>query len=92
MERVLHLNFLCTLYAENGASLDYNLLFPPQVGFLHNPPTTGNARIHFRLDRVAQEPNETLTLRLIPIVPIPTGDAVFFRDTLAVTLVDSDSE
>ena len=51
-----------------------------------------NAIVTFRVDAIAQEPDETLTLQLDPVIPGPMGDAVFFRDTITLTIVDSDSE
>ena len=48
--------------------------------------------VTFRLDPdgIAQEHNETLILELDPISALPTGDAVFFRKYLSLTIVDSD--
>ena len=49
----------------------------------------------FRTDAIAQEDNETLILELV-ITPgtnaPPSGDGVFFRNTINLTIVDSDSK
>ena len=48
----------------------------------------------FRVDAIAQEPNETLSLELVPTMSttLPTGDGVFFRNILTMNIVDSDSK
>ena len=51
-----------------------------------------NVVLTFRVDTVAQEPNETFTLTLNPLVaPIPR-EGLFFQNTIQVTVVDSDSK
>ena len=47
-----------------------------------------------RADRIAQEVNETFTIELIPRAGTTqlTGDGVFFRNTLEVTIIDSDGK
>ena len=53
-----------------------------------------NVMLTFHVDSVAQEPNETFTLTLNPVVP-PTpreGLCIFFRNTIQVTIVDNDSK
>ena len=54
--------------------------------------TPDNAIITFRVDAIAQEPDETLSLQLLQLLSGPTGDAVFFRDSITLTIIDSDSE
>jgi hypothetical protein len=68
-------------------------LATPQVGFLFSPPTPGNVTFTFRVDSIAQEPNETfeLVLASIGILP-PNNGASYFRDTLSLTIIDSDSK
>ena len=44
------------------------------------------------MDNISQEPNETFTLRLDPDIPLPPMDGLFFRDTIQMTIVDSDSK
>ena len=51
-----------------------------------------NVVLTFRVDSIAQEPNETFNLTLNPAVaPVPR-EGLFFRDTIQVTIVDSDSK
>ena len=56
------------------------------------PDPPDNVVFTFRVDAIAQEPNETLSLELMPRTALPTGDAVFFRNTLTMSIVDSDSK
>ena len=44
----------------------------------------------FRVDSIAQEPNETFTLTLSPLLPPTPRDGLFFQDTIQVTIVDND--
>ena len=49
----------------------------------------------FRTDSIAQEENETLILQLVTTSGTnapPSGDGVFFRNTINITIVDSDSK
>ena len=49
----------------------------------------------FRTDAIAQEENETLILELVTTPETnarPSGDGVFFRNTINLTIVDSDSK
>jgi hypothetical protein len=51
-----------------------------------------NVVLTFRVDSIAQEPNETFTLTLDPlVVPIPR-EGLFFRNTIEVTIMDNDSK
>ena len=56
------------------------------------PTPPDNVVFTFRVDAIAQEPNETLSLELIPAATttLPSGDAVFFRNTLSMTLTVRD--
>ena len=51
----------------------------------------GNVVLTFRVDAVAQEPKETFTLTLDPLAFVPPR-GFFFRNTIDVTIVDSDSK
>ena len=51
-----------------------------------------NVVLTFRVDRIAQEPNETFTLTLDPVVALNPREGLFFQSTLQVTIVDSDSK
>ena len=57
-----------------------------------NPPD--NVVFTFNVDAIAQEQDETLLLELVPMstTTLPTGDAVFFRKYIVLTIVDSDSK
>ena len=48
--------------------------------------------LSFHADRIAQEPDESFTLELISSSVLPSTDAVFFQNTLNVTIKDNDSE
>ena len=51
-----------------------------------------NVMVTFRVDTVAQEPNETFTLTLQTVLDEPRRDGLFFLDTIEMTIVDSDSK
>ena len=52
--------------------------------------------ITFLKDSITQEADESLTLQLLPtpstLQTIPTGEAVFFKNILDLTIVDADGE
>ena len=50
-----------------------------------------NVVLTFRVDSIAQEPNETFTLTLDPLVQPNPREGLFFQNTIEVTIVDSDS-
>ena len=80
------------LISGEGSSFDY-VLITRALFFRPTPP--GNVMFIFRLDGIAQESNETLSLELVPTptTTLPTGDhAVFFRRSIYVTIIDSDSK
>ena len=58
------------------------------------PTPPDNVVFTFRVDAIAQEANETLSLELVPTATttLPTGDAVFFQHTLTMNIIDSDSK
>ena len=51
-----------------------------------------NVVLTFRVDSIAQEPNETFTLTLDPLVAPNPREGLFFRNTIEVTIRDSDSK
>jgi hypothetical protein len=57
-----------------------------------NDPT--DIVIKFLIDHIAREDNESLTLQLLPtpstLQTIPTGEAVFFKNIIELTIVDAD--
>ena len=60
----------------------------------HTPDTPDNVVLYFKVDNVAQEMNETLTLNLTPIsgIDLPTGNGVFFRSNITIIITDNDSK
>ena len=53
---------------------------------------TDNVELTLRVDAVAQEPNETFSITLNPLVAPTPREGLFFLDTIQVTIVDSDSK
>ena len=51
-----------------------------------------NVVLTFRVDSIAQEPNETFTLTLDPVVAPNQREGLFFRSSIEVTILDSDSK
>ena len=51
-----------------------------------------NVVLTFRVDSIAQEPNETFNLTLNPVVAPTPREGLFFQNTIQVTIVDSDSK
>jgi hypothetical protein len=51
-----------------------------------------NVVLTFRVDSIALEPNETLTLTLVPLVQPNPREGLFFQNTIDVTIIDSDSK
>ena len=51
--------------------------------------------VSFHIDAIAQEENETLTLELVTTPGTnapPSGDGVFFRNRITMTIVDNDGK
>ena len=51
-----------------------------------------NVVLTFRVDSIAQEPNETFTLTLVPLVAPNPREGLFFQSSIQVTIRDSDSK
>ena len=51
-----------------------------------------NVELTFRVDSIAQEPNETFTLTLDPLVAPNPREGLFFRNSIQVTFRDSESK
>ena len=55
-----------------------------------------NVVLTFRVDTIAQEPNETFTLTLVPSIDLMTaglqGEGIFFQNIIEVTIVDNDCD
>ena len=76
--------------AEEGSQFDYtvNTL---RVRALANGQIN-NVVLTFRVDNIAQEPDETFNLTLTPLVPPTPREGLFFQNTIQVTIVDSDGK
>ena len=78
-----------------GSGFDYTVS-TNQVRFLYRrPDPPEDITFVFRTDAIAQEENETLILELVTTSGTnapPSGDGVFFRNTINLTIVDSDSK
>ena len=97
----VHSNCFCLVWHSvlwpitgEGASFDYTVNTNLVRALFRRPDPPDNVVFTFRVDAIAQEPNETLTLELVPTATttMPTGDAVFFRNTLNMNIIDSDSK
>ena len=84
-------NYCFTDSSEQGSSMDYTV-GTSRVRILAGSTTPDSAIVTFRVDAIAQEPDETLSLQLLPLISGPTSDEIFFRDSITLTIVDSDSE
>ena len=64
------------------------------TALFRTPTPPDNVAFTFLVDAIAQEPNEMLSLELVPTVTttLPTGDAVFFRNMISMSITDSDSK
>ena len=80
------------LITGEGAGLDYTVS-TTQVRALFNRPTPPDYVLFiFRMDAIAQEENETLTLQLNPVATVLTGRNVFFKHSINLTIIDSDGK
>ena len=77
-----------------GSNNDYIVSTTNVMSLFNTPIPRGNVEFILIVDNVALENNETFSLRLVPSTntTLPTGEGVFFLDTLGVTIVDTDSE
>ena len=74
-----------------GSQFDYTVN-TMQARALWTATTPDNVVVTFRVDAIAQEPNETFTLTLMPLVQPTVREGFFFLDTSQVTIVDNDSK
>ena len=78
-----------------GSGYDYTVS-TNQVRFLYRrPDPPEDITFIFRIDAIAQEENETIILELVTTSGTnapPSGDGVFFKNTINLTIVDSDSK
>ena len=68
------------------------MVLTSEVRFIVGDPQPNTVNISFRIDGVAQEDNETVTLVLVPLptTNLPTGEAVFFLNTTDMIIIDTD--
>ena len=78
------------MFAGEGSQFDYTVNTLRVRALLNGQ--IENVVLTFRVDTIAQESNETFTLTLNPLVPPTPRVGLFFRDTIQVTVVDSDSK
>ena len=74
-----------------GDSTDFMVL-TSEVRF--DSSQTQEVQVRFLMDGIAQEFNESITLELepLPTMNVPIGEAVFFLNTIDMTIIDGDSE
>jgi hypothetical protein len=75
--------------AGEGSQFDYTVSTLRTRALTNGP--IDNVLLTFRVDTIAQEPNETFTLTLDPIVQPNPREGLFFRNSIQVTIVDNDS-
>ena len=51
-----------------------------------------NVMVTFRADTIAQEPNETFTLTLNPLVAPNPREGLFFQNTAQMIIIDGDGK
>ena len=78
----------------NGTGLDYTVDTNSIRIIASSPDRVENVVFIIPTDGVAQENNETFTIELCPTAGSqqPTGDGVFFRNMVEITIIDSDSK
>ena len=83
---------LCTilLTVGEGSQFDYTVN-TVRVRALANGQIN-NVRLTIHVDTIAQEPNETFTLTLIPSAAPTPREGLFFLNTTQVIIVDGDSK
>ena len=83
---------MCSPISGEGTGFDYTVNTNFVRVIATAPDRVENVVYILRTDNIAQENNETFTIELVPRAGTsqPTGDGVFFRNTLEVTIIDSD--
>jgi hypothetical protein len=84
-------NYFCLLsiIAGEGSQYDYTVNTLRTRALANGQ--INNVVLTFRVDTIAQEPNETFTLTLDPLVEPDPREGLFFQDSIQVTIRDSDS-
>ena len=74
-----------------GESPDVTVL-TSEVRFDSSQPQ--EVEVIFRTDGIAQEDNDTVTLELVPLstTSVPSGENIFFLDTIDIIIIDTDGE
>ena len=74
-----------------GESPDVTVLIS-EVRFDSSQPQ--EVEVIFRTDGIAQEDNDTVTLELVPLstTSVPSGENIFFLDTIDIIIIDTDGE
>lgn len=75
-----------------GSNLDYTVNTASVMALFRTPAPPDSVEFTLNVDGVVQEESETFTLQLVPNTTLPTGESVFFRSTLSVTIINNDSE
>ena len=76
-----------------GSNLDYTVNTTNVVSPFRTPTPPDGVEFILNVDNIALESNEIFSLRLDSSnTNLPTGEGVFFLDTLNVTIIDRDSE
>ena len=83
---------LFTPLTGEGAGFDYTVSTTTVRALFRRPTPPDDVLFIFRMDAIAQGDDETLALELVPLTTLPTGSGVYFRNTLSMTIVDSDGK
>ena len=78
-----------------GAGFDYTVSTTRVRALFSRPTPPDEVVFIFRMDSIAQEENETLTLQLHvdpSHIRLPTGRNVFFKSTIRLTILDIDGK
>lgn len=84
-------NFTITLYAGEGIGYDYSVV---TTTVTVQEASNNTVEFLFYSDSIAQEPNESFTLRLEVAggSTLPMGDGVFVVDEINMVIMDNDSK
>ena len=77
-----------------GDDLDYTIGTSQIRALFSRPDPPDEVLFIYRMDAIAQEEDETLTLELrpSPSITLPAGRNVFFKSTIRLTIIDSDGK
>ena len=82
------------IYTGKGSTFDYTVNTNQVRALFRRPDQPDSVVFNFNSDDIAQEPNETLILELVPTesTTLPTGNAIFFQNSINMIITDSDSK